>query len=260
MNRMRTQAVSDTTQIPPELLRSVPRDCTLTGMGKFARGAAVALVFGAVASSVGVYVSAKRTSALKREMAANGRVVAGVVVKTYRTGSDDKQDVFVYQFSFDDKTRTGRAKIGLRASPHYPAGSNILVRYLPGRPEVNWMDGHPPGGVPLFLIPVFGGALLAGSYAIYLSLRCQKGLVTEGRAALARVKKVERVRHGEHKQQRAHIEFALLSGGRQEAHIDFGKNAPQANATIVIVYDSENPRRVLRYPPSLVRVAKPGEW
>jgi len=260
MNPIRTQTAVSPVRIPAELLRSIPRDYRLTGKGRFVVGAAIALVLGAVASSVAVYISAKRTSALQREMAEQGQVVPGIVVKTYRTGDDDKRDVVLYEFSVNGKAYKGRTEIGLRASPHYEAGSSIPVRYLPSRPEKNWIDGHPPGSVPLFVIPLLGGGFLVGSYAIFRNLRRQEGLVSEGRAALARVMKVTRVRRGEQRKQRAQIEFELLSGARQEAHIEFGRNAPQADSTIVIVYDRENPRRVLRYPACLVRVEKPGEW
>jgi len=260
MNQVRTHATTNPVQIPAELLRSIPRDYRLTGMGKFVVGAALALGLGAVASSVAIYISAKETSALKREMAEQGQVVPGVVVKTYRTGDDGKRDVFLYEFSVDGTAYRGRTDIELRASPHYEAGSSIPVRYLPSQPAKNWIDGHPPGGVPLFVIPLLGGGLLVGSYAIFRNLRRQEGLVSEGRAALARVMKVTRVRRGEQRKQRAQIGFVLLSGARQEAYIEFGRNAPQADSTIVIVYDRENPRRVLRYPACLVRVEKPGEW
>jgi len=74
------------------------------------------------------------------------------------------------------------------------------------------------------------------------------------------VKTVKRVHRGEYRKQRAQIQFLLMSGARQEAQLEFGKNAPQPDSTIIILYDRDNPRRVLRYPACLVRVEKPGEW
>jgi len=260
MNQVRPGTAAGPIQIPAELLRSIPRDCSLTCAGRFVLGAVIAMILGAVCFSVGAYMSAERTSALKQEMAEHGQIAPGVVIKTYRTGDDPKRDVFLYQFSIEGKTYAGRTEVGAGASSRYQAGSNVPVRYLPARPQANWIDGYPPSGVPLFVIPLLSGGLLITAYAMSVGLRRQQELLSEGRAALARVKKVTRLRRGEHKKQRAHIEFALLSGARQEAYVDFGRNAPQPESTIVIVYDRENPRRVLRYPPPLVRLEKPESW
>lgn len=261
MNRVREKIADGPVQIPEELLRSVPRDCRLTTGGKVLLGLAIAMILGAVAFGVGVYISTTRATALKKQMASEGKVAQGVVIKTYRTGDENsKHDVFVYEFGFGGRTFHGRTEIKVHGSPSYPVGSSVPVRYLPAHPDKNWIEGHQPGSIPLFVIPLFAGGMLAGAYAIFFSVQRQKALVGEGRAALAKVKKVQRVWRGEHKKQRAHIEFALLNGTRQEARVDFGGHAPQPDSTIVIVYDPENPRRVLRYPSPLVRVEKPEDW
>jgi hypothetical protein len=164
----------------------------------------------------------------------------------------------VYRFVTGETTHHGRTDIKAHGSPIYAAGSTVPVLYLPTRPDVSWIQGHPPGSIPLFAVPLFAGGMLAGAYAIFFAVRRQRALVAEGRAALATVKSVQRVWRGEHKKQRAYIEFTLMNGSRQEAHIDSGGKALQADSTLVIVYDPENPRRALRYPSPLVRVETPG--
>jgi hypothetical protein len=260
MIQVRARRTDSAVTIPDELMRSVPRHWKLTASGKCVLGAAVFMVVGAIAFSVGAYISAKKTSALKRAMAEEGQLVSGAVVKTYRTGDDHKRNVFHYEFVLDGKVYTGRTEIGVGHSPGYQAGNSVPIRYLPARPTTNWIDGYPPSGVPLFLIPVLGGAMLLVAYAMLRNLWRQEELVAEGRAVLARVKAVKRVRRGENRKQRAQLEFTLLSGAQQEAYLEFSRNAPQPDSTIVVVYDRENPRRVLRYPACLVRVEKPGEW
>jgi hypothetical protein len=251
----------DPARIPEELLRSIPRDCRLTGFGKFAVGTAVTLIIGAIAFGVGVYLVTTRNAALKKEMAEHGETTTGVVVRTYRAGDENnKRDVFLYQFDAGGKTYSGRTDVGVRNSPRYHAGSELPVRYLPVHPQINWMDGRAPRTVPLFTIPLFVVLMLGGAYGIFWGVRRQRMLVSEGRAALARIKEVKRLMRGEHKKQRAYIEFAQLNGAHQEAHVDFGKKAPQAGSTMVVLYDPDNPSRVLCYPASLVRVAKPEAW
>lgn len=260
MNQVRTKVVDSPVQIPSELMRSTPRNYKRTTAGKAVVFAAVVMVLVAVTFSVGTYLSAKKTAAMRREMAEHGQVISAAVVKTYRSGDEDKRDVFLYEFSFNDKRFKGRTEIDIKHSPRYRVGEMIPVQYLPDRPETNWIEGHPPSGLPLFLIPIVAGAMLACTYAMLRSLWRQEELVAEGRAALARVLSVKRVHRGEQKKQRAQIEFPLLSGARQEAYLEFGKNAPPPNSTLVVLYDRENPRRVLRYPTCLVRVEKPGEF
>ena len=260
MNRRSAQTITSVAQIPAELLRSTPRHCELTVKGKFAVAAAVAMVIGAIAFSVAGYLSAKHASALQREMSEHGNVVLATVVKTYRTGGDDKRDVFVYEFNIDDRTYSGKTEVESHRSPGYAAGSQVSVRYLPSRPETNWIDGYPHEGIPLFVIPIVSGAMLACAFAMFWNLRRQEELVAEGRAALAVVTSVKRTRRGHNRRQRAQIEFDLLSGSRQEAYVEFGRTSPPPNSTIVVVYDRDNPKRLLRYPACLVRVERPDAW
>lgn len=72
----------------------------------------------------------------------------------------------------------------------------------------------------------------------------------------AKVKKVERVRADNHTKQRAFIEFPLMSGSIREAHVDFQRQPPQAGSAIVIIYDRENPDRVMRYPVAMMRITR----
>lgn len=260
MNRTASEMTDNTTAIPEELKRSVPRPWKLTAQGKGVFAGAILMVIAAVAFTVGAYVSVRHTAAIHRAMQEHGRTQSAAIVKTYRAGDEDKRDVFVYEFSVDDKTYRGRSEIAIKQSPRYQAGSSISVRYLPERPAVNWIDGYPPRGIPLFVIPLLAGVMLVCAFAMLRRLWRQEELVAEGRAAAAMVKTVKRVHRGENRKQRAQIQFLLMSGARQEAQLEFGKNAPQPDSTIIILYDRDNPRRVLRYPACLVRVEKPGEW
>lgn len=255
MKRTGTPTAGESSPIPSDLLRSVPRECELTGLGRFAIGASVALALGALIGSVAIYIAATRASELKRAMIESGRV-AGVVIKAYRTGGDNKKDVFLYEFGVDGQTYRGRTEIAVSRSPEYRVGVSIPVRYLPSRPQGNWIDGYPPSSVPLFLIPLVSVACIGGALAIVANVRRQRELLTEGRPVLAEVKRIKRVQTGNHKTQQAFVEFALLNGAVREGRIDFRRRVPQLGSTILILYDKENPRRLVRYPASLVRLSR----
>jgi Protein of unknown function (DUF3592) len=188
-------------------------------------------------------------------MATSGRDAAGVVIKTYRAGGDDKKDVFIYEFVVGGQTYRVRTEIASGRGLGYQVGTSVPVRYLPSRPQENWIDGHPPGGVPLFFIPLVSVACFGGAWAIAVKVRRQRELLAEGRPALAEVKRIKRIQTGNHKMQRAFIGFTLLNGSVHEGRIDFQRRVPQLGSTILILYDREDPRRLIRYPVSLVRLS-----
>lgn len=257
MNGKRAQTASDQAQIPLELLRSTPRDLALTTQGQIAVQVLIVTAVIVLLLSAGVYISASHTSALKREMAREGQLVSGVIVQAQRSSGKNRRDVFIYEYAVDGQRYRGRITTRVHTPPVYAVGGTVPVRYLPSRPSVNWPDGRPPAGAPLWFIPLLVAALLAGTGAMFWIFRRQRELLCEGRPALARVQSLKRVRKGEYSRQRAQIEFTLLSGGTRQAYLDFGANAPQPGSTVVILYDRENPARLMRYPASLVRVETP---
>ena len=82
-----------------------------------------------------------------------------------------------------------------------------------------------------------------------LVIQRERGLLSEGRPAPARITKVRRVKNG-------HVlryEFATLNGEVVKGSGE-SRRAQPVGATLCVVYDRDNPRRNARYPLKLVRV------
>jgi len=243
-------------RIPEALQRSVPREVVLAAGGIAAVAGAILLVLGALAVCILGPLSIMRARRVEARMEAEGRTAAGVVLDVARTRKSPPKDIVQYQFTVEGRTLLGSVAIPVQSRhdpPSLRSGAVVEVRYLPDAPAVHWIAGYPPALMPWFAIVLPAGAMLAGAGLTASSVLHQ--LLAEGRPTIATVKSVGKGKNAK----RAYLEFVLLSGATAEPHLDFSHKPPQPGERIVVVYDSENPRSLMRYPSALVRVAEPGE-
>ena len=78
----------------------------------------------------------------------------------------------------------------------------------------------------------------------------EKRLLSDGRAAPARITKVKRVEHHRHV---LRYELATMNGEVVKGRAD-SRHAKPVGETLCVVYDRDNPRRNAPYPFKLVRV------
>jgi hypothetical protein len=103
---------------------------------------------------------------------------------------------------------------------------------------------------PAFAIPPVCFAVAAALIALF---RRQSSLLSHGRAALARVTKLEKKTSEYGTAWRVHYEWQLLSGAkRQGRYMHSGKQPPAVGTMIPIVYDRDQPLRHSKYPLRLV--------
>ena len=264
----RMQTTPQAVQIPPELLRSVPRQVALSRAGKASVGIAIALVLGALATAVALSVTAGRDAAHYQVVENDSAVTPGRVVAVGPV-RDGKRLVH-YSFVVDGREHSGQTTLQSRYWRRMPVGTPVQVRYLPAAPEENWLLGHQPQGVPYWVVGVAPLSLLVGPVAIFISLRKQRGLLAEGRPALARVTRLKRIqghqaaghrlgytytpgRHGAG--YRVYYEFNDLSGAKHTGRANVGQNAPPEGSALVILYNIDEPRRNAPYPLPNVRIA-----
>jgi hypothetical protein len=126
------------------------------------------------------------------------------------------------------------------------------VRYVPGNPEVNDLGGTPRGGMPAGLPPLIALALIGAGGLCLVPIHVQRRLLTDGRAAPARV-----TGHRRHSRSRGAtqgvltFEFSLLSGAVAAGRSYTAKPAA-AGSVIWVVYDQESPSRNAVYPLTFV--------
>jgi hypothetical protein len=242
-------------RIPAELLRSIPRDVRLTATGRFVVVIANAMVAGALLSGILLGVLASRDRDRSRLLEAEAISTQADVIEVQRTGSgSDSRRRIGYRFTADGRTYSGRASLRNRESRNLRRGSVVEIHYLSSNPERNWIARRPPRGVPIWAGPVVSASCALLAFALWWTLRKQRRLLAEGRAALARVTETKRVQTGNHRVHRVGYEFHLLSGASRTGSFDQAKNPPPLGSTLTILYFPDDPRRQARYPLSMFRV------
>lgn len=244
----------DNRGIPPELIRSTPRETKLTSTGVVAWIFVALLGLGGIVGGTSIYAASDHWSALKAEMRTSGLTAEGTVVGLRRTSGKNPQRLVSYQYFVGDRTYENRMRLSLRRTARLSVGSPVQVRYLPRDPHIGWLKGFEPSGVPIVLLPVtvFGCGLLVS--LLLWNLRRQRTLLAEGRAALATVTDVGKARKGDSRIIRVKYEFQILSGAVRTGSIDMHRNPPAVGTTIIVLYDRENPAVQTRYPLSLYRL------
>jgi hypothetical protein len=247
-------ATPEMSLVPPELRGTIPRDVRLTAAGSvlvaMAIAAAAAAFVTVIVLSVVHYRAAKERQLRERAgVSATARVEQVVV----RRGEHPRR-IVTYRYDVGGRSYVGRVTLHENDRRNIARGTPMRIEFVPWRPEASWMAGDRPSGVPIVLIPLTALALLAAGAVIARILRRQWILLSEGRAALARVtgfKKVQR----EHKRKayRVSYEFKTLSGARQTSRCEIGKAPPPIGSVIPIIYHRDQPTWSATYPLALVR-------
>ena len=253
---MKTSAtLSDQTELPAELLRSAPRHVERTAAGKALAALMVFLIAGAHVAGVLLYLAATADAEWWEKVRREAVATQGEVVQVRRTGGKNPRRVVTYRYEAGGEWRSGQARFRIRESRSLEAGSRVPVWYAASTPELSWVPGHEPRRLPFFLVLLVPASLVAGALGIAYALRQQRKFLAEGRAAVAHVTRSERKQH-KRTFYRVHYVFTLLSGAGCSGHYDVTtKSPPSEGWRLIVLYDSETPRRQARYPLSLVRVA-----
>jgi hypothetical protein len=241
--------------IPAELLRYVPRNVVLTAAGRAAVIAAVLLMLGGIAAGIGANVLAERDRALQETIARERVATEAVVTNVARRRGDDAKTTVSYVFSVNGREYAGQARLRKRAAAGIEPGMRIAVEYMASTPAMNWLAGRPPRGVPVFLSLVAVPLAMTGVIMLIV-LNRRRQLLTYGRATEARVIASKRYSRGSHGGHGYHVdfEFRLLSGARRTGRFDVHKDPPAEGSSVAIVYDCDEPRRLMRYPAGMFRV------
>ena len=243
--------------IPAELQRATPRHVVLTASGRVAVLWGIALILGGVACGVGARVLAERDRTMREGIAREGVVTEAVVTNVVRRRGEDARTTVSYVYSADGREYSGQVRLRKRASAGIEPGTRLRIEYLASSPATSWLAGRPPQGVPIWL-PLVAVPLALAGVTVLVAVNRNRRLLTYGRATEATVLRSKRYHHGAHGGGHGYhveYEFRLLSGARRTGRFDVKQRAPEDGARIVIVYDADEPKRVMRYPPSLFRIS-----
>jgi hypothetical protein len=246
-------------RLPPELLGSVPRDVRLTSGGVAVVVTAIVLAIGALVSAIVMVVVYARSES-ERQLREQDSVTAGAeVVRIAVARGEEQRRTVTYRYDVDGRRYTGTARLRESDRRDLKTGDPIQIGYLASRPQTNWLTGYERRGFPIWTIPIVSLSLLLAAAAVARSVRRQWILLSEGRAAQARVISTKKV-HRDHKRTafRVSYEFQTLSGAKQTSRCEVGKTPPPIGTQIPIVYHRDKPQWSAAYPLQLVRPGRVG--
>jgi len=242
--------------IPADLQQSRPRRVRLSHSGRALALLIALLCAGAPAVIIFMSRAAVRQREVARQLDANGAVTTATVTKLTHE-SKESNGAVRYEFSVAGRTYSAREKVPMRQWRTLRVGSTLRVRYVVGHPDDNIPDGLTPRVLPLWLPYVLALTMLVIGALCYAALRAARRLLEEGRVATATVRKhlVSHSQHGTHRSMT--YDFATLSGVRVTGKSGTTSKAPAVGSGILVVYDSESPKRNKPYPLSLVKLGEP---
>lgn len=232
---------------------ATPRPVRLTGLGIFVAGLAFLLLAGAALTLVLLPPVAAR--AFEQVARFEREAVAGVaeIVEIGPDRGKERRRTIKYRFDAGGQVREGHVTLKRSRSRDLAVGARVPVRYLPSDPEVSYILGRGPSGLPLWAVALVAGVFGLGAALTGWSIRRQRALLAEGRPALATVTALTRGHKGVFK-----VEFeypvlsgAVLRGSQQDSNTPLGQGD-----TLVVLYDRDRPERVSCYPLSLVKLER----
>lgn len=240
-------------EAPPELLHSSPRPVRLTGAGKAVAGLALALVGGALFGGMWLYDAAMRDQVQFQSREKERVSTEAEVVDLRSSRGKNARYLVIYQYRAGGQVYRKQVAVRRTEWQKLQAGSRLEVRYVPSNPELSWIPGHEPRGIPVWLVPLMSGGLALASWAIAQGIRKQRRLLSEGRPAQAQVMRSERFHRSHSHGNRVHYQFEALSGATCQGQYETAKAPPEPGTEITIIYDPDNLKDQARYPLSLVR-------
>ncbi len=240
-------------EVPADLQQSRPRRVRLSGSGRALALVITLLVVGAPTAAVLMHRAAIHQREVARQLETEGAVTTATVTKLTHD-SKESNGAVRYEFSVAGRTYNAREKVPMRQWRELRVGSALPVRYVVENPDENIPDGLTPRVLPLWLPYLLAGIMLAAGGGCFAALRADRRLLEDGRVATATVREhvVSRSQHGTHRSLK--YDFPTLSGSRIAGKCGTSSRPPAIGSGILVLYDSDTPKRNKPYPLSLVRL------
>ena len=238
--------------LPPELMRSAPRDVRLTRGGRALVAVAWLLAIGGMTSGVLLYREARRQAAASAAFDRGAVSTTAIVDLLWRKKGDGDPAYARFHFSVNGRRVNGEARMRTSVWRELHAGAPLPLRYLPDDPNRWAIDGARDRGLPVGVAYVVASIPSVASLLCIAAVRRQRVLLSEGRVTSGRITSVKK-QHGSHGATHHEIryEFPLLSGRMAAGKASASKTAG-VGGSIIVLYDPDRPARNQPYPFSLV--------
>jgi hypothetical protein len=235
---------------PDELTRARPRAVVLAPAGV----ALIVVSFLLVAGGIGVGIALDRLAGMQSSeqqlLAEQGEEADGVVTRQWRARSKDQQRWVAYQFSAGGGLFEGRSKAPRRQWDHLTVGTHLPVRYVRSNPSLNHPSGWPANTLPVWVPFLIAGLMVVSGGVVWLPIRSQYRLLSDGRPAPATITRYQHIQHGKV----FYYEFPVLSGSVAKGRSGPSHRPPEIGSTICVLYSPDDSARSAPYPFSLVKI------
>jgi len=237
-------------QVPAELLRHIPREVRLSGLGWVVAGMIPVLLVLAIGVGIAMHRNLDKDRKVRNALKVRGTRVEASISRIESRKEGQRRTVS-YEYLVDGQTFKSQVRLHKGDKRTVEQGSTISVRYLPENPGKSWVIGYEPGGVPWVVVWVLSGGIAAIGLVLAAVIRREQRFLSEGRPAVARITKALKGHEGHGTE----CEFQAFSGAVRRLKLTLAKTLP-VGSLITILYDKDNLRRGIAYPTALVRLAK----
>ena len=234
---------------PEELQSSPPRPVRLSASGITVVLLTIGMVVGGIV--LGIKTGERFTSETenRRLLEEQGREAEGSIIRLWVTSDKNRTHKVSYRFSTGQQVIDGQANAPRRIWEGLSEGSPLRIRYATSDPKINhpvgWDKDIPPQWIAWMLPVTFSAVTL---FLIW-SLRRQKRLLEDGRAAPGVITKVRRVKGG----LRVRYDFLLQGGMKEQGSGMARRGRPEVGELVTVIYDPDEPKRNAPYPFDMVR-------
>lgn len=257
---MERRSALDSPDVPPVLLRSTPRAVRVNAAGQAVLFGAVALIAAGIWGAIELNRRADIAARHAALFASERMLAAGDIIHLRKRGGDDEHRITAhYRYSVRGRELTGETSLRRDDNDSFAVGTPVGVWYLPSEPGASWLDGYAPrrrAQWPGTAVPFACAVAAIGLIAV---VRRQANLLTNGRAAMATVTKIEKKRTDKGTVWVVHYQFTTMSGAtRTGKYHDRKKNLPAIGTAVPVLYERDNTYRHSKYPMSFVRMEESG--
>ncbi len=247
---------SDIWQPPAELQTSTPRRVELTRTGKTAAVMAVLLAMVAIGLTGWMTNQAEVDAARWKTWQSDATPASGRITYMRQTSSG-KNTVYRVEYSYrvGDLTYGGAGNVRQQEWKYMREGDGIAVFYRRSEPGQSWISGHEPKGMPWWVGPVTGTAMLLAPVLLMWKLRRQRRLLEEGWPVQARITRVTRIQQKGAVSYRVDYSFQTANGEAMTGRSQVNERVPMEGSDATVLYLPDNARRNALYPLCMVRVA-----
>lgn len=191
-----------------------------------------------------------REAAVRTALETGGAETEATVTRRWESEEKDHTPMIAYTFPANGRVYHGSSSTPRARWRNLPAGSALLVRYLPDRPQVNHPSDWEVHVTPAYLPALTSGLIGLTSLLLIWLTRRDTELLAEGRVAPAIVTGSVRGKHGF----AAKYEFRLPDGTTRKGRGGQMRVAPEVGEAITVLYDDDHPRRNAPYPLELAQL------